>query len=78
MNKNYLPLINYEKLLKNGEIDDVIEAMRLLDSNSHKMNDNDYLLISNYLMRIYLKIKKNKKKLIIYIFITLLIFYKNH
>jgi hypothetical protein len=60
-NKNYLPPINYEKLLKNGEIDDVIEAMTILDSNSHKMNDNDYLLISNYLMRIYLKIKKIKR-----------------
>jgi uncharacterized protein YkvS len=60
MNKdqNYLPPINYEKLLNSGEIGDVIEAMRLLDSNSLKMNDNDYLLISNYLMRIYLKIKK--------------------
>ena len=57
-NQNYLPPINYEKLLKNREINDVIEAMTILDINSHKMNDNDYLLISNYLMRIYLKNKK--------------------
>jgi len=62
MNKdqNYLPPINYEKLLNNGEIGDVIEAMTILDINSYKMNDNDYLLISNYLMRIYFKIKNKK------------------
>jgi len=44
-------------------MDDIIDAMNILDDYKEKLNNYEYLLICNYLKRIY---NKNKKWIFVF------------